>query len=113
MSATLDSKLFCNFFNGAPFLSVPGRTFPVNNYYLEDLIDATDHFIDEYSPYAKKKDMYSSETVSMFVSGKGGTRRKEVATFESEYEAADVSDDYTGYKMSTRRYANTHIRNRF
>ena len=103
MSATLDSKLFCNFFSNAPFISVPGRTFPVSSFYLEDLIDATNHIIEEYSPYAKKNYEAASEYASMFISGKGGTKRREIVSFDSEYQPTDVSDDYIGYKMSTRR----------
>jgi len=103
MSATLDSKLFCNFFKDAPFLSVPGRTFPVSNFHLEDLMDATDHMIEEYSPYAKKIEDNSSGYASMFISGRGGTRRKENFSYESQYHPSDVSENYMGYKMSTRR----------
>ena len=40
MSATLDAKLFCGFFGNAPLVSVPGRTFPVSSFHLEDLMDA-------------------------------------------------------------------------
>jgi len=33
MSATLDADKFCNYFNNAPLLKVPGRTFPVDVFY--------------------------------------------------------------------------------
>ena len=35
MSATLNADLFAEYFNGAPIISVPGRTFPVEAFYLE------------------------------------------------------------------------------
>lgn len=47
MSATLDTELFANYFKNsaygvevnAPVLSVPGRTFPVNETYMDDIVD--------------------------------------------------------------------------
>ncbi|KAJ3343657.1 hypothetical protein HDU91_000350 [Kappamyces sp. JEL0680] len=45
MSATLDAAKFQNYFNGAPLMSVPGRTFPVEIYYTpepeKDYLEAT------------------------------------------------------------------------
>ncbi len=102
MSATLDSKLFCSFFQDAPFLSIPGRTFPVAEYFLEDLLDATDHLIEEDSKYAIRE-QHDDRKASIFVTGRGGERRKELVSLDSEMKLAEVSDKYEGYKMSTRR----------
>lgn len=102
MSATLDSKLFCSFFQGAPFLSIPGRTHPVSEYFLEDLLDATDHLIDEDSKYAIKNSFDTRET-SLLISGRGGVQRREQVSLDPEILINEVSDDYEGYKMSTRR----------
>ncbi|OCF60762.1 DEAH box polypeptide 36 [Kwoniella mangroviensis CBS 10435] len=52
MSATVDAEKISNFFGGCPFLSVPGRTFPVQVNYLEDAVQVTDWHIEEDSPYA-------------------------------------------------------------
>ncbi|KAL8699627.1 MAG: hypothetical protein Q9224_001329, partial [Gallowayella concinna] len=41
MSATVDAAKFSSYFNGAPVLTVPGRTFPVQVQYLEDAIEET------------------------------------------------------------------------
>ena len=38
MSATIDTTLFSNYFNGCPVVEVPGRAFPVQEYFLEDCI---------------------------------------------------------------------------
>jgi hypothetical protein len=102
MSATLDSELFCSFFGGAPLISVPGRTFPVSNYHLEDLLDATDHIVEEGSRYAVREGRYG-EKASLWVSTRGGEKRKEVVDLDSQTEVGGVSDMYPGYKMSTRR----------
>ena len=107
MSATLDSKLFSTFFNNAPFLSVPGRTFPVASYYLEDLMDATDHIVEEGSRccVAHHKDISrGASSKTLMITKRGGDKRREIISLESEDEFGDtVSNDYIGYKMSTRR----------
>lgn len=102
MSATMDSDLFCSFFHGAPLISVPGRTFPVNNYYLEDLLDATDHVIEEGSRYALRDNNYG-EKESLYVTTRGGEKRKEVVDLYSQTDPLEVSSTYSEYKMSTRR----------
>jgi ATP-dependent RNA helicase DHX29 len=101
MSATLDSKLFTKFFNGAPLISVPGRTFPVTQYYLEDLLDAADHIIEEGSRCARRQ-RDNRETASLFVSTRGGEKRRETVSLDSELDT-DLSDEFVGYKMATRR----------
>ncbi|KAI4251414.1 MAG: hypothetical protein L6R42_008394 [Xanthoria sp. 1 TBL-2021] len=44
MSATVDAAKFSNYFDGAPVLTVPGRTFPVQTRYLEDAVEETNFF---------------------------------------------------------------------
>lgn len=43
MSATVDAQRFSNYLDGAPIISVPGRTFPVQAKFLEDAIELTGH----------------------------------------------------------------------
>ncbi|SPO28801.1 probable Putative DEAH-box ATP-dependent helicase UM11114 [Ustilago trichophora] len=38
MSATINQETFANYFGKAPCISIPGRTFPVEDYYLEDIV---------------------------------------------------------------------------
>lgn len=102
MSATLDSDLFCSFFNGAPLISVPGRTFPVSNYYLEDLIEATHHVIEEGSRYAKYEGRYT-EQASLMVTQRGGDKRKEVVDLSLAIDPIEISALYESYSTSTRR----------
>jgi HrpA-like RNA helicase len=105
MSATLDTKLFSSFFDGAPVVNVPGRTFPVNTYYLEDLLEQTDHLIEEGSRYARR-DYGGRETVAMWVTMRGGEKRRETADYEIN---EDVSGDYPGYQVATRRYVRLEV----
>ena len=41
MSATVEARKFSDYFDGAPVLDIPGRTFPVEVGFLEDAIEAT------------------------------------------------------------------------
>lgn len=41
MSATVDTTLFTSYFGNCPVIEVPGRTFPVQQYFLEDCIELT------------------------------------------------------------------------
>jgi ATP-dependent RNA helicase DHX29 len=47
MSATVDAQRFSNYLDGAPIISVPGRTFPVQAKFLEDAIELTGHTIED------------------------------------------------------------------
>ncbi|XP_068625736.1 dosage compensation regulator mle isoform X2 [Battus philenor] len=41
MSATIDVTLFTSYFGNCPVIEVPGRTYPVQQYYLEDCVELT------------------------------------------------------------------------
>ncbi|KAL3693235.1 hypothetical protein R1sor_006886 [Riccia sorocarpa] len=41
MSATLDADLFSSYFHGCPIVRVPGFTYPVRTFYLEDVLAMT------------------------------------------------------------------------
>lgn len=43
MSATVDAQRFSQYLDGAPIIDIPGRTFPVQAYYLEDALEITGH----------------------------------------------------------------------
>ncbi|KAF0316525.1 ATP dependent RNA [Colletotrichum asianum] len=45
MSATVDAERFSKYLGGAPVLTVPGRTFPVQVRYLEDAIETTGYMV--------------------------------------------------------------------
>ena len=41
MSATIKAETFTEYFGGAPYFCIPGRTYPVRDVYLEELVAAT------------------------------------------------------------------------
>ncbi|XP_055600297.1 3'-5' RNA helicase YTHDC2-like [Uranotaenia lowii] len=44
MSATIESNTFSQYFNNAPLLEIPGRLFPIENHYLEDVLFMVDSY---------------------------------------------------------------------
>jgi len=54
MSATLDGDLLSRYFDGAPSLKVPGRTFPVTALFLEDALEITKHTVDRFAEWAAR-----------------------------------------------------------
>jgi ATP-dependent RNA helicase A len=50
MSATIDTTLFSDYFMGSPVFEIYGRTFPVQEYFLEDIVQMLD-----FVPMLKKK----------------------------------------------------------
>jgi ATP-dependent RNA helicase DHX36 len=46
MSATLNADLFSKYFNNCPTINIPGFTFPVQEFYLEDVLEMTQFKID-------------------------------------------------------------------
>ncbi|XP_062912424.1 putative ATP-dependent RNA helicase DHX57 isoform X1 [Mobula hypostoma] len=53
MSATLNAQLFTEYFNMCPCLHIPGHTFPVDQYFLEDVLARTRYVLEDRSPYAR------------------------------------------------------------
>ncbi len=73
------------------------------NYYLEDLIDATDHVVEEGSRYALRNQRDNNRSGSVFVTTKGGEKQRENYSMDNDAHLSEVSEDYVGYKMATRR----------
>ncbi|XP_017085625.1 putative ATP-dependent RNA helicase DHX57 [Drosophila eugracilis] len=54
MSATLNATLFSDYFGGAPVLDIPGRTFPVQQLFLEDILEMSDFVMEYDTKYCRK-----------------------------------------------------------
>lgn len=62
MSATLEAEKFSNYFNEnrktlnvPPVISIPGRTFPVEQYYLAEAVELSGYTLSPSDRYAKKR----------------------------------------------------------
>ncbi|KYN19949.1 PREDICTED: dosage compensation regulator isoform X1 [Trachymyrmex cornetzi] len=56
MSATIDTTLFSEYFNKCPVVEIPGRAYPVQQYFLEDCIQLTNFFPPTNSGKRKSKE---------------------------------------------------------
>ena len=72
MSATVNADLFAGYFGHSvkagkdvPIVEIPGKTFPVTQWFLEDILDDTGYALDATSEYARPVDFKNS--------GSGGT----------------------------------------
>lgn len=54
MSATLNSRLFSDYFGGIPVIEIPGRTFPVEQLFLEDILERSDFVLEPDSHYCRR-----------------------------------------------------------
>ncbi|XP_050068197.1 putative ATP-dependent RNA helicase DHX57 isoform X2 [Anopheles maculipalpis] len=54
MSATLNSNLFSSYFGDIPVLDIPGRTFPVEQLFLEDILDRSGFVLEPDSQFCRK-----------------------------------------------------------
>ncbi|XP_012273815.1 probable ATP-dependent RNA helicase YTHDC2 [Orussus abietinus] len=55
MSATMDTNVFVKYFNNCNVINIPGRSFDVDTYFLEDVLGITGYMTDEM--LAKKKEL--------------------------------------------------------
>lgn len=56
MSATIDTTLFSDYFNNCPVIEIPGRAYPVQQFFLEDCIQLTKFVPPMISGKRKSKD---------------------------------------------------------
>ncbi|CAD1474838.1 unnamed protein product, partial [Heterotrigona itama] len=54
MSATFKSEMFSTYFKGAPILHIPGKMFPVEQIFLEDVFEKTNYILEENSKFTRK-----------------------------------------------------------
>lgn len=54
MSATIDTALFSNYFNNCPVIEIYGKMFPVQEYFLEDIVQMTDFKPDAFATRKRK-----------------------------------------------------------
>eukprot|EP00252_Welwitschia_mirabilis_P000323 TRINITY_DN10359_c0_g1_i1.p1 TRINITY_DN10359_c0_g1~~TRINITY_DN10359_c0_g1_i1.p1 ORF type:complete len:1207 (+),score=276.23 TRINITY_DN10359_c0_g1_i1:189-3809(+) len=85
MSATIDAELFSKYFNNCPIIRVPGFTYPVRTYYLEDVLG--------FLKNGKSKRLVDE-------SGSNGTEfnnsfsEEDIATMDEAIDSALLEDDF-------------------
>lgn len=78
MSAALDISVFSNYFSSCPVMHVQGKCFPVTEYFLEDVLELTDH-LGHSSPLEigvwEESEIKSTETKIVGISREGQAPR--------------------------------------
>lgn len=54
MSATLKPEIFSSYFKEAPILHIPGKTFPVEQIFLEDILEKINYILEENSKFTRR-----------------------------------------------------------
>uniref|UniRef100_A0A3Q2YFR0 RNA helicase n=1 Tax=Hippocampus comes TaxID=109280 RepID=A0A3Q2YFR0_HIPCM len=103
MSATADCHKFSNYFNRCPVLNIPGRTFPVEVFHLEDIVEETGYVLEKDSEYCQKV-LEEEEEVSVAVTQKGGKtlQHQEVIVRDSS-PGWDLGPDLDHFSCRTRQ----------
>ncbi|XP_046556781.1 LOW QUALITY PROTEIN: ATP-dependent RNA helicase dhx29-like [Haliotis rubra] len=105
MSATLDSEKFSAYFSHCQVISIPGRTFPVEVYHLEDVIETIGYVVDEDSPYTLKSgQLVEEESATLEVTEKGGdSSQVDVYWTKQDITKIDMTDlSADQYSLKTR-----------
>ena len=104
MSATMDSKKISQYFGNAPVLHIPGRTFPVQVHYLEDIVQATAFTYaggDEEDQYNNKKKQNTSGTIQLTRNtGRGGQVSYDANERSYGIEGAHAVPDESGLDVA-------------
>ncbi|XP_034489479.1 putative ATP-dependent RNA helicase DHX57 [Drosophila innubila] len=87
MSATLNATLFSDYFGGAPVLDIPGRTFPVQQLFLEDILESSDFVMECDTKFCRKLKK----------------KEQDVLTMELEFADVQASGEPPGQKIKDEK----------
>lgn len=66
MSATLNAGIFCDYFGNVPVLEIPGRTFPVQQFFLEDVLEMSNYVMEENTQYTRNVKRIDDKLIDEF-----------------------------------------------
>ncbi|KAI7744279.1 hypothetical protein M8C21_018114, partial [Ambrosia artemisiifolia] len=96
MSATINADLFSKYFGNAPTIHIPGLTFPVQELFLEDVLEKTRYAVksesDNYQGYSRRRRRQQESKIDPITE-----------KFEAFEDDADISSVYKSYSASTRQ----------
>lgn len=109
MSATLDSGLLTEYFGGCPVLHAPGRTFPVEQFFLEDAMEVTGYVLAPDAPAALRPGGARRERQRRLENAAGARNRDAVRSGWGDDEADEIlnpnydEEQYEDYSISVKR----------
>ncbi|KAK3236954.1 hypothetical protein CYMTET_52935, partial [Cymbomonas tetramitiformis] len=98
MSATLDAASFSNYFRGCAVLTIPGFTFPVREYFLEDIIQITG-----YKPEPNSENVRKGPPPPP--TPPRGASREQVAAIEDKHQRNVQAELAASQALAQRGYA--------
>ncbi|KAM3874618.1 ATP-dependent RNA helicase DHX29 [Diretmus argenteus] len=107
MSATVDCHKFSKYFNHCPVVSIPGRTFPVEVFHLEDIVEQTGYVLEKDSEYSQKI-LEEEEEVSISITQKGGktSQHQEIIVRDSGWDLGPDLDHFSSRTRQVLQYMN-------
>ncbi|XP_030048986.1 ATP-dependent RNA helicase DHX29 isoform X1 [Microcaecilia unicolor] len=102
MSATVDSEKFSRYFTHCPIIRISGRTYPVEVFHVEDVIEETGFVLEQDSEYCQKF-LEEEEEITLNVTSKGGgvQQYQEYIPLQTG-TAVDLGPAYQKYSRRTR-----------
>ncbi|MEE6458230.1 hypothetical protein FKM82_000230 [Ascaphus truei] len=102
MSATVDCDKFSSYFTHCPIIRISGRTYPVEVFHLEDVVEETGFVLEQDSEYCQKF-LEDEEEITLSVTSKGGGSKKYQEFMPAQSGTGiDMSAYYQGYSSRTR-----------
>ncbi|KYO29116.1 ATP-dependent RNA helicase DHX29 isoform A [Alligator mississippiensis] len=103
MSATVDSEKFSSYFSHCPILRISGRSYPVEVFHVEDVIEEIGYVLEKDSEYCQKF-LEEEEEITINVTKKGGeiTKYQEYIPLQSG-SGVDVNSYYQKYSSCTQQ----------
>ncbi|XP_040277188.1 ATP-dependent RNA helicase DHX29 [Bufo bufo] len=98
MSATVDSAKFSTYFSHCPIIRISGRTYPVEVFHLEDIVEETGFILEQDSEYCQKF-LEDEEEITLNVTSKGGGSQK----YQEFIPVGSVMDVNPSYKKFSAR----------
>ncbi|QDZ19660.1 P-loop-containing nucleoside triphosphate hydrolase [Chloropicon primus] len=105
MSATIDTTLLSSYLDNCPVLSVGGRTFPVEQHYLEDIYEMVNYQLDQDNPACHR---LRSQNVNVLVGSQ--TKDKVIrANWGDDIDGGEIlnpeydPESFVDYSSKTRR----------
>ncbi|XP_039211600.1 ATP-dependent RNA helicase DHX29 isoform X1 [Crotalus tigris] len=102
MSATVDSEKFSSYFTHCPILRISGRSYPVEVFHVEDIIEETGFVLEKDSEYCQKF-LEEEEEITVNVTSKGGgiTKYQESVPVQAA-SGIELGPYYQKYSSRTR-----------
>uniref|UniRef100_A0A8D2J2L5 RNA helicase n=1 Tax=Varanus komodoensis TaxID=61221 RepID=A0A8D2J2L5_VARKO len=103
MSATVDSEKFSTYFTHCPILRISGRSYPVEVFHVEDVIEETGFVLEKDSEYCQKF-LEEEEEMTINVTTKGGgiIKYQECVPVQAT-QSLDLGPYYQKYSSRTRQ----------